>query len=100
MTRSEYKTILTSKGFVFDKTQKGYPGRGEEDVYKHPDYKYKFYVTRVRKDDESLYGLYTGERNGEYFDSLVARNIMDNFRKDGGIQMWIDDAFMQLMDKL
>lgn len=75
----------------------GFPGRGEEDVYMHPSYKYKFYVTRIRKDDESVYGFYTGERNGEYFDRIASRNIVDDFRKDKGLEMWVDDAFLDLM---
>lgn len=100
MTRDEYKTVLLSKGFVFNKTQMGYPSRGEEDVYTHPNYKYKFYVTRVLKDEESTYGFYTGERNGKYFDNIYLRNALDDFRKDKSLQMWIDDAFLELMKRL
>lgn len=100
MKRDEYKTALLKKGFVFEKTQLGFPGRGEEDVYTHPSYKYKFYVTRVRKDNKSLYGFYTGDRNGDHLDTLVSRNAVDNFRKDTELHMWADDAFVELMKKL
>lgn len=97
MTRNEYRDILTSNGFVFEKTQKGYPGRGEEDVYTHPSYRYKFYVTRVRKSDESTYGFYTGKKNGEYLDGKVSRNAADDFRKDRSMQLWVDIAFVRLI---
>ncbi|MBP6880622.1 hypothetical protein KBC31_03275 [Candidatus Saccharibacteria bacterium] len=100
MTRSEYKDVLLGKRFVFNKTQNGFPSRGEEDVYTHPSYRYKFYVTRVRKGDDKLYGFYTGERNGEYLDIKVSRNVEDDFRSDKALQMWTDDAFIELMDKL
>jgi hypothetical protein len=51
MTRDEYKKLLLDKGFIFEKTQTAYPSsRGEEDKYIHPDYKYKFYVSRVSLD--------------------------------------------------
>lgn len=100
MTRDEYKVALLNKGFLFEKTQMGYPGRGEEDVYTHPGYKYKFYVTRLRKGDESLYGFYTGERNGKYLDSICPRNTVDDFRNDKGLHMWVGSAFVSLLKKL
>jgi hypothetical protein len=97
MKRDEYKAVLLKKGFLFQKTQMGFPGRGEEDVYTHPSYKYKFYVTRFSKDDESLYGFYTGDKNGEYCDSIASRNEVDDFRKDKSLEMWVDNAFIELM---
>lgn len=100
MNREEYKSMLIGKGFVFKKTQKGYPGRGDEDVYSHPSYKYNFYVTRVHKDDQTLYGFYTGEKNGEYLDSICPRNEVDDFRKDKNLHMWSNEVFVELMSKL
>ena len=96
MKREEYKPYLLRKDFVFQKTQKGFPGRGEEDVYTHPSYKYKFYVTRYEKNDESLYGFYTGKKNGENFDDICPRNAVDTF-SDKGLLMWAGDSFVQLM---
>lgn len=98
MTRDDYKTALLDKGFVFLKTQMGYPGRGEEDVYMHPDYQYKFYVTRFDKNNESLYGFYTGEKNGEDLDDICPRNALDSF-SDKGLLMWADEAFIKLMEQ-
>lgn len=100
MTRENYKAVLVSNGFVFEKTQKGYPGRGDEDVYSHPSYKYKFYVTRYRRSEQSLYGFYTGEKNGETLDSLIPRNVIDDFRNDRSLEMWAGNAFIDLMQKI
>ncbi len=96
MTREEYKTHLLKKGFVFQKAQKGFPGRGEEGVYTHPNYKYKFYITH---HDKSSYGFYTGKKNGEGLDDICPRNVEDTF-SDKGLLMWADDSFIQLMKHL
>jgi hypothetical protein len=85
---------------VFEKTQIGFPSRGEEDVYTHPKYKYQFYVTPVRKSNEFSYGFYTGDKNGEYLDKIYPRNEKENFRKDKNLQMWVDDAFVELMKRI
>ncbi len=98
MTRDEYKVVLLRKGFAFQKTQMGYPGRGEEDVYTHPNYRYNFYVTRYDKDNKSLYGFYTGEKNGEDLDDICPRNAADSFG-DKGLLMWADEAFIKLMER-
>lgn len=100
MTRDEYKTSLLGNGFVFEKTQPGYPGRGDEDVYTHPSYKYKFYVSRVRKGDESLYGFMTGERNGADLDRIYPHNTVDDFRDDKQLPVWLDNAFTGLLSHL
>ncbi len=84
---------------MFEKTQPGYPGRGKEDVYTHPNYEYKFYVTRVRKDDKSLYGFLTGKKAGELLDNIYSHNIEDTFREGKNLPVWIDDAFVHLMNK-
>lgn len=98
MTRDEYKAALLNKGFTFLKTQMGYPGRGEEDVYEHPNYRYKFYVTRYDKNNESTYGFYTGDKNGENLDDICPRNVTDSF-SNKGLLMWSDDAFIELMER-
>ena len=100
MTRDQYKVALLKKGFLFEKTQMGFPGRGQEDVYRYPGYKYKFYVTRLRKSDESLYGFYTGDRNGRYLDDICPRNMVDDFRNDKSLKMWAGEAFVALMKNL
>ena len=96
MKRNEYKAHLMEKDFVFQKTQMGYPSRGEEDVYTHPSYKYKFYVTRYDKSDDSLYGFYTGDKNGKSLNDICPRNAEDSF-SDKGLLLWADDSFIQLM---
>ncbi len=100
MTRNEYRIALLKKGFTLEKTQKGYPSRGEEDVYKHPAYTYHFYVTRIRKDNQYLYGFYTGDRNAQHLHELCPRNIEDDFRSDKVLKMWTDESFLALMEKL
>ena len=97
LSRAHYGDILRSKGFKFDKTQQGFPSRGEEDVYSHPDFKCKFYVTRVRKAEKNLYGFYAGSRNGKTLDKLQKRNASDDFRNDTSLEMWVDEAFHALM---
>lgn len=97
MTRNEMREILLTKGFKFKKSQNGFPSRGDEDVYTHPDYKYNFYVTRIRKSDPNSYGFFTGDRNAEALTVLVPRNTEDNFRKDKRLEMWSDKTFLELM---
>ena len=98
MTRGAYGATLRSKGFIFEKTQKGFPSRGDEDVYSHPGFRYKFYVTRTSRGNETSYGLYTGSKNGEALDSIQERNESDNFRKDAPLRMWTNEAFESLME--
>lgn len=98
MTRNDYKTILVSKGFVFEKTQKGYPSkRGEDDVYTHPDFKFNFYISHVSEDK---YGLLTGKTIGEQLENVSPPNLEDSFAPEKGYYVWVDDAFVQLMKKL
>ena len=99
MTRDEYNTALLKKGFLFQKTQMGYPGRGEQDVFKHPNYKFKFYVTRIVKGDDSIFGFVTGKVNGEQLDNIYSQNAEDTFAKDKGYFVWVDDAFEELMKR-
>jgi len=100
MTRGEYKTRLLDNGFVFDRTQKGYPARGEEDVYKHPKFKHKFYVTRVHKNDKTLYGFLTGTRNGQQLDAICMHNTIDDFRDDRSLPVWLGESFVKLIERL
>ncbi len=100
MTREEYKTVLLKKGFLFNKIQRGYPSRGEEDVYTHSDYKYNFYVTRIYKDDESVYGFLTTKTNGEILEKIYHSNTEDTFVENKNLYVWIDDAFVELMNRL
>ncbi len=99
MTRDEYKKLLLNKGFIFEKTQTAYPSsRGEEDKYIHPDYKYKFYISRVSLDDESLYGFFAGKTNAQHFDDIHLHNIdSDDW---AGQAAWTDEAFAELMKRL
>lgn len=98
MTRDEYKAVLLRKDFAFLKTQKGYPGRGQEDVCSHPDYRYKFYVTRYDKNNESLYGFYTGKNNGAVLDNMYPRNVLDTF-SNKELLMWSEESFIELMKR-
>jgi len=100
MTRKEYMGVLISKGFVFEKTQMGYPSRGEQDVFTHSNYKYKFYITRVYKEDESVYGFVTGKINGELLDGIYLHNAEDTFAEDKNYFVWVDKAFIELMKRL
>lgn len=100
MTRKEYKAILLSKGFIYEKSQMGYPGRDEQDVYTHPSYKYKFYITRVHKNNESLYGFLTAKTNGRHLESIYPHNEEDDFDRGKGLFVWTDNAFFELMKRL
>jgi hypothetical protein len=99
MTRDEYRKLLLEKGFVFEKTQTAYPSsRGEEDKYIHPEYKYKFYVSRVSLDDALLYGFFAGKINAKYFDDVYLHNIdCDDW---AGQAAWTDEVFVELMKRL
>lgn len=98
MTRDEYKTALLSKGFVFLKTQMGYPGkRGEDDVYTHPDFKFNFYISHVSEDK---FGLLTGKTIGKQLENACPPNFEDSFAPEKGYYVWVDNAFVQLMNKL
>jgi len=101
MTREDYKRILISKGFRFEKTTLAYPGwRGDEDVYTYkPRYSYTFRVFRIYKD-KSDYGLYVGV--GSRFrelDSIVEHNV-ETESSSKSIPLWTDDSFVELMGKL
>ncbi len=100
MTRDEYKTVLLSKGFVFEKTQMGYPSRGEEDVYTHPDYTFNFYISHVSKNDKTKYGLVTGKTIGQQLENVCPPNFDDSFAPEKGYYVWVDDAFVELMKRL
>lgn len=100
MTRAEYKTVLLKNGFLFDHSQRGFPGRGEEDVYTHPDYKYKFYVTRIDKDNENIYGFLTTKTNGEILDNVYSSNAEDTYESNKTLFVWRDEAFEALMKRL
>lgn len=99
MKRDVYKAILLKRGFVFEKTQMGFPGRGEQDVFTHPSHKYKFYISHIYKDDESVYGFVTGKINGKYLDNIYASNAEDTFQKNRGLFVWVGDAFVDLMER-
>ena len=99
MTRNEYKTILLANGFIFDHTQMGFPGRGEEDVYKHPKFKYKFYVTRISIEDVSMYGFITAKTNGEYLNGIYPQNTEDTFNSNKILYVWKDEGFTELMER-
>lgn len=101
MTREDYKAVLLSKGFKFEKTTLSYPGwRGDEDIYTHkPEYKYTFRVFRIFKGKPD-YGLYVGIGNQfRDLDGIVEHNV-DTAGSDKPIPMWVDDAFVELMKKL
>lgn len=100
MTRDEYKTVLLSKGFVHEGTQMGYPGRGEEDKYTLAGYDNQFYITRIRKEDELSYGFVTGKVNGKRLDNIYRHNAIDTFAEDKGLYVWVDEAFMELAERL
>lgn len=98
MTRDEYKTILLSKGFTYLKTQKGYPSkRGDDDVYSHPDFKFNFYVTRVREDKVALL---TGKTIGMQFENVCPPNVEDSYAPEKGYYAWTDDTFIKLMSHI
>lgn len=100
MTREEYKTILLSKGFVFEQSQDAWSQhRGQEDKYTHPDYKNYFYIKRISDEDGSSYGLNAQDSNGKRFDKIFPHNAVDSYR-DKGQFMWVDNAFMELMQRL
>lgn len=40
----------------------------------------------------------SGERSGDYFESIQSRNTVDNF-SNKKFQMWADDGFVKLMNK-
>jgi hypothetical protein len=101
MTREEYKTVLLSKGFKFEKPTMSYPSwRGDEDVYTYkPKYKFKFRVFRMFKDRPD-YGLYAGR--GSQFRALNAL-VMHNLNAEGNdkpLPVWTEDAFVELMEKI
>lgn len=100
MTRDEYKSILLSKGFKFEKTTLSYPGwRGDEDIYTHkPEYKYTFRVFRMFKDKPE-YGLYVGV--GDQFRALdaIVEHDVDTVSSNKPIPMWTGDAFIELMQR-
>jgi hypothetical protein len=100
MKREEYKFILLGKGFTFLKTQMGYPSRGEEDVYTHPDYKFNLYITHVSKEDKDKYGFLTGKVNGKQLEDIYPSNFDDSCVPEKGLYVWVDEAFVELMDKL
>lgn len=100
MTREEYKSVLQSKGFTLLKTQKGYPARGEEDVYTRPDFKCNFYISHVSKDDKTKYGLLTGKTIGKQLENVCPPNVEDSFAPEKGYYVWADDAFVDLMKNL
>ncbi len=98
MTREEYKTALLSKGFKFERTQKGYPGkRGEDDVYSHPDFKFYFWISQV---SEEKVGLLTGKTIGEQLENVCPPNFEDSFAPEKGYYVWVDSAFTELMKRL
>ena len=100
MTREDYKTTLIKSGFLLDHVQMGYPSRGEEDVYTHRDYKYNFYVTRIYKDDKSVYGFLTGKNNGEILEDIFPSNTEETLHGNKNLSVWTDEAFIELMDNL
>lgn len=101
MTRDEYKSILLSRGFKFEKTTLSYPSwRGDEDIYTHkPEYKYTFRVFRILKDKPD-YGLYVGV--GDQFRALnaIVEHNVDTVASNKPIPMWAGDAFIELMQRL
>lgn len=98
MTRDEYKSSLLNKGFTFLKTQKGYPSkRGEDDVYTHPDFKFNFYISHVSEDK---YGLLVGKTIGKELENICPPNFDDSFAPEKGYYVWVDEAFVELVDKL
>lgn len=101
MKRDEFKRILLSKGFKYEKTTLSYPSwRGDEDIYTHkPGYKYTFRVFRIFKDKPD-YGLYVGVGNQfRAIDATVEHNI-DTEGSNSPIPMWTGDSFVELMKKL
>lgn len=95
MLADDYKDILLSRGFVFIKSQKAYPGKlGEEHVFKHPLYATQFYVTRTGENQP--YGFNPQRTIGEEFDKHHPHNSVG----DKDYPFWTDGAFRALMDKL
>lgn len=97
MNRNEFKAILLDNGFMFKGSQKGFPGRGEEDKYTHPKYSYSFYVTRINKDDRLVYGFLTGKINGKKLNKLYPHNENDTFAPDKNLYVWTSDSFHRLV---
>ncbi len=100
MTREEYDTTLLSKGFIFKESQDAWTQhRGKEYKYTHPDYQSYFYLKRISDEEGSPYGFNAQVVNGKVFDEIVPHNEVDTFR-DKGLFMWVDDAFLELMERL
>jgi len=100
MTVDDYAKILSSKGFLFVRSQEAWTQhRGLEYIYTHPKYKHQFYVKRVSDLPGSPFGFNAQKLNGKIFDKLYAHNAIDTFR-DKGLFMWLDDAFVELMKRI
>ena len=101
MTRDEYKKIMLSKGFIFEKTCLAYPAwRGDEDIYSQkPKLKYTFRIFSMYKG-KTEYGLYVGV--GQQF-RLLDRIVEHDIELEGGqgiLPAWSGERFKQLMDCL
>ena len=100
MTPRDYDRILREKGFIFLRSQEAWTQhRGLESVYTHPKYKHQFYIKRVSDDVNSPFGLNAQKANGKILDKLYPHNAVDTFR-DKGLFMWVDDAFIELMERI
>lgn len=100
MRRDKYKEILLEKDFILKDSQEAWAQhRGQEYKFTHPDYKRYFYLKRTSDDLGSPYGFNAQVTNGKAFDKIVPHNAVDTFRGKG-LFMWVDEAFVELMDKL
>mgnify|MGYP001370531325 CR=1 FL=1 len=110
MLRSSYSHELLNNGFAYDSTAKnggrnarGFPvKRGTEDIFVHPAYDFKFYVSKVYADSDE-YGFFTGKTNTALLDTIYPHNIKTTDWRPSGkdpIPGWTDEAFMALMSKM
>lgn len=98
MKPDDYKKILLSKGFVLLRSQPAWTQhRGDEYVYTHPNYKFQFYVKRTSDLDGAPWGFNPQFVNGATFENLAPSNAVDIFRNKN-TPMWVDEAFIELME--
>lgn len=100
MQPNEYEKALLSKGFKHLREQEAWTQhRGEEHIYIHPDYKYQFYIKRTSDLDNAPWGFNPQLVNGSLFEEIAPSNAIDSFRNKN-TPMWVDEAFIKLMDNL